>query len=58
MDLWRDVGAEPAPADDAVVMHNDAGGAFIDALIGWGQQLAAIITASRTACAEQGAAEQ
>lgn len=57
-DLWRDPGQEPEPSDDAVVTHNAAGGEYLDGLIGWGQQMLAIITASRQACADKGAAPQ
>lgn len=57
-DLFRDTGDEPSPADGAVVEHNDAGGEYLDGLIGYAQHLLSIITASRQACADNGAAPE
>lgn len=57
-DLFRDTGEEPRPGADAVIEHNEAGGAFIDGLIGYAQQLLSIVDASRQACADMGAVPQ
>lgn len=57
-DLWRDAGADPAPADDATVDHNASGGAWLDDLIAVSGARLSIILAARKACELAGAAPQ
>lgn len=58
VELWRDAGGEPVPKDGAIITHNAEGGEYLDGLTGWGQQLLALITGTRQACTDKGAAPQ
>lgn len=42
--------AKPAPAAGAQVTANDAGGAWIKALAGWGDALAALFDGAKAGC--------
>jgi hypothetical protein len=54
-DLRRPLPAAQEPAADAIVTHNEAGGAWIDGLVDRAQAAVAVITDSLAACAKAGA---
>lgn len=54
-DLRRPLPAAPSPAPGAVIRHNAAGGAYLDAKIARGEAAEAIVTDARAACDKAGA---
>lgn len=53
-ELKRPLPAVTAPAPDAVVTHNEAGGVWFDAQLARGAAAEAIVVDARAACAEAG----
>ncbi len=49
-ELDQDVGAQPQPADDAVLRHNDTGGDYLDAIIAWGRRAASLFNDAKAQC--------
>ena len=54
-DLRRPLPDAPAPAADAVIRHNEAGGVYLDAKIARGDAAEAIVRDSLKACDQAGA---
>lgn len=49
-ELDRAIGALPQPEDGAVLTHNDAGGRYFDAIVGWAVATADLFNDARAAC--------
>ncbi|WP_304280608.1 hypothetical protein [Caulobacter segnis] len=54
-DLRRPLPAAPPPAAGAVIRHNDAGAAYLDAKIARGEAAEAIVQDARAVCDRAGA---
>lgn len=53
VELRQDVGAQPQPADDAVLRHNDPGGDYLDAIIAWGRRAASLFNDAKAQCPQE-----
>ena len=52
-ELDQDLGPPPAPAEGAVIRHNDAGGSWLDRFTDWALYAAGLFNDARAECSAQ-----
>lgn len=52
-ELDQDLGPPPAPAEGAVIRHNDAGGTWLDRFTDWALYAAGLFNDARATCAAE-----